>query len=314
MAVTLAEAATLSTDHLQRGVLETFVQESPVLDRIPLMGIEGNSYAYNAESTLPGVEFRAVNSGYSESTGTFVQASESLVILGGDADVDTFIAQTRSDLNDQRAAQTRLKVKAASYRYQDAFINGDASTDPLAFDGLKRRLTGAQVLSAGTDGLGPVAGGHAFLDALEQAIAAVPGVGGNNGAIYANRAVTARIMSSARRLGGADMITEALTGKRVPTYQGIPILDPGQTADGTDILPMTETEGTATDASSIYVVKFGGDEGDQAVTGLTNGGVMVRDLGELDSKPAYRTRLEFFCGLATFGGRAASRLTGVLNA
>jgi len=47
MAVTLAQAATLSQNTLQRGVLETFVQSSPVLDRLPLMNIEGNAYAYN---------------------------------------------------------------------------------------------------------------------------------------------------------------------------------------------------------------------------------------------------------------------------
>ena len=70
-----------------------------------------NAYAYNAEATLPGVEFRAVNAGYTESTGTVNQATEKLVILGGDSDVDTFIQRTRSNLNDQRALQDQLKVK-----------------------------------------------------------------------------------------------------------------------------------------------------------------------------------------------------------
>ena len=60
-------------------------------------------------------------------------------------------------------------------------------------------------------------------------------------------------------------------------------------------------------------MRFGEDETDQAVTGLTNGGVMVDDLGFLESKPAYRTRIEFYCGLALFGGKAAARLRGVLN-
>ena len=93
MAVTLAQAAVLSQNDLQRGVVEEFVISSPVLDRIPLLGIQGNAYAYNSESTLPGVEFRAVNAAYAESTGSFVQTTESLVILGGDADVDRFIVQ-----------------------------------------------------------------------------------------------------------------------------------------------------------------------------------------------------------------------------
>lgn len=314
MAVTLAEAALLSENDLQRGVIETFVQASPILDRLPLMPIEGNAYAYNKEATLPGVAFRSVNEAYTESTGTVVQATESLSILGGDADVDKFIVQTRGNLNDQRAVQTAMKVKAASYKFQDTFFNGDVAVDPKSFDGLKKRLTGAQVLDAATNGLGIVSAGHDFLDALDALLAAVPGINGANGAIYANAALQGKITSTLRRLGGADFIKEDLTNKRVLTYNGIPVLDPGSTAAGVQILGQNETQGTATGtASSIYAVKFGQDEGDQAVTGLTNGGVQVYDLGELESKPAYRTRLEFYCGLATFGGKAAARLRGVLN-
>ncbi|MFD5900859.1 major capsid protein [Streptomyces anulatus] len=316
MALSLAESAKLSTTNLQRGVIETFVQESSILDRIPLMPIEGNSYSYNEEATLPGVAFRSVNEAYTESTGTVNQKSESLVILGGDADVDRFIVQTRGNLNDQRAIQTRMKVKAAAYKFQDTFFNGDVATDAKSFDGLRKRLTGAQVISAGTNGAPIVGSGatdsHAFFDLLDGLVAAVPGLNSANGAIYANRQVIAKVRSAARRIGGFEMVKEALTGKLVATYNGIALLDPGSTAAGADILPQTETAGTATDASSIYAVRFGQTEDDQAVTGLTNGGVMVDDLGQLEVKPAYRTRIEFYCGLAVFGGKAAARLNGVL--
>ena len=311
MALTLAEAALLSENDLQRGVIETFVQSSPVLDRLPLMPIEGNAYAYNEEALLPGVAFRSVNEAYVESTGTVNQKTETLAILGGDADVDRFIVQTRGNLNDQRAVQTSMKVKAASYKFQDTFFNGDVAVDTKSFDGLKKRLIGSQVLAAATNGIGPVAGGHDFFDALDALIAAVAG---GADALYANAAVISKIWSSARRLGGAEFMNEELTGKRVRTYNGIPLLDPGATAAGVTILPQTETQGTAAGTvSSIYAVKFGQDEGDQAVTGLTNGGVQVYDLGEIDAKPAYRTRIEFYCGLAVFG-KGAARLTGVLNA
>lgn len=314
MAVTLAQAAVLSDDDLQRGVIETFIIESSVLDRIPLLPIEGNSYAYNLEATLPGVAFRSVNEAYVESTGTFNQRSETLVILGGDADVDKFIVRTRGNLNDQRAVQTAMKVKAAAYKFQDTFINGDTSVDAKSFDGLKKRLTGAQVIDAATNGLPVVGNGgsdtYAFFDVLDQLIAAVAG---GPDVLYANKAIIQRILSAGRRIGGSDMVREDLTGKRVVQWNGIPVLDLGQTAAGTDIITRTETQGTSSVASSIYAVKFGQDEGDQAVTGLTNGGVQVDDIGELQEKPAYRTRIEFYCGLAVFGGRAAARLRGVLN-
>ncbi|MET8880562.1 major capsid protein [Streptomyces rubiginosohelvolus] len=316
MALTLAEAAKLSQDDLQRGVLETFVQESSVLDRIPFLTIQGNAYAYNEEATLPNVQFRSVNEGYDESTGTVNPKSESLVILGGDADVDRFIVQTRGNLNDQRATQTRMKVKAASYFFQDQFINGDTAVTPKGFDGLKKRLVGSQVISAGTNGIPIVGNGnsdaYAYFDALDALVASVPGLNGSNGALYTNRQVIAKTLSAGRRIGGVETVRSDITGKRQVTWNGIALLDIGQRPDGSDIMPMTETKGTATDAGSIYAVRFGSAEGDQAVTGLTNGGVQVMDLGQLQEKPVYRTRLEFYTGLALFGGKAAARLTGVL--
>ncbi len=313
MALTLAQAAILSQNDLQRGVIETFVQESVILDRLPLLEIQGNAYAYNAEATLPGVEFRAVNAAYAESTGTVNQKTESLVILGGDADVDTFIQQTRGNLNDQRAIQTRMKVKAASYKFQDAFINGDVVVDANSFDGIKKRLTGSQVIAAAANGL-PVVGAddaarHNFFDRVDELLSLVPGAD----ALYANAAILARLRSSARRLTIFDQTTDTF-GRSIQTYNGVQLIDLGNKADGTLIMPQTETQGTALTASSIYAVKFGIGEADGAVTGLTNGGVQVKDLGEIDAKPVYRTRIEFFCGLGVFGGRAAARLTGVLNA
>jgi len=310
MAVTLVEAAKLSTNTLQRGVIETFVQSSSVLDRIPLMNIEGNAYAYNVEATLPGVAFRSVNEAYVESTGTVNQRTESLVILGGDADVDRFIVQTRGNINDQRAVQTAMKVKAASIKFQDTFINGDVAVDPKAFDGLKKRLVGSQVIDAATNGVGPVAGGHDFFDALDALAGAVAG---GPDAFYANRAIVSRILSAGRRVGGAEMVTEDITGKRVAMWNGVPVLDIGTRADGSQIIGQDEAMGTSADTSSIYAVRFGQGEGDQAVTGLTNGGVQVYDLGELQEKPAYRTRIEAYVGVAVFGPGAA-RLRGVRNA
>jgi hypothetical protein len=313
MALTLAESAKYSQNDLQRGVIETFVIEANVLDRLPLLPIQGNAYAYNEELTLPGIEFRAVNSAYAESTGTINQKTESLVILGGDADVDTFMVKTRGNLNDLRAAATRGKVKAANFKFQDAFINGDVAVDANSFDGLKKRLTGAQVIAAGANGLAVLgaddAARHGFLDQLDALLALVP----NADALYMNAPILAKVKGSARRLTIFDQTVDTF-GRKIGTYQGVALIDIGNKADGTPIIPQTETEGTAVGiTSSVYAVRFGRDESDRAVTGLTNGGIDVRDLGEQDAKPVFRTRIEFFCGLGVFGGKAAARLTGVLN-
>ncbi len=103
MALTLAESAKLSTDMLQRGVIETIIEESPILERLPFITVEGNSFKYNQENTLPAASFFAVNAVWTEGTATFTQKTANLSILGGDADVDNFIQRTRGSVQDQRA-------------------------------------------------------------------------------------------------------------------------------------------------------------------------------------------------------------------
>jgi hypothetical protein len=175
--LTLAQSALLSQNELQRGVLETFVQESVLLDRIPLMPIEGNAYAYNEEATLPGVEFRAVNAATPRAPAPSTRRPRRWSSSAA-TPTSTRSSKTRGNVNDQRAMQDQLKVKAASYKFQDAFINGDTAVDANSFDGLKKRLTGGQVLAAGTNG-GPVVGNggtdiHAFFDFLDALIALGP--------------------------------------------------------------------------------------------------------------------------------------------
>ena len=311
-AISLADAAVLSEDDLQQGVIETFIYESFVLDRIPLLDIEGNAYAYNEELTLPGAAFRAVNAGYTESTGTVNQKTETLSILGGDADVDTFIQQTRSDLNDQRQIQTTMKVKAAVITYQDAFINGDNGANPEEFDGLFQRLTGGQVITAGTNGANIIGADDAernvFMDKLDETIDAVEG---NVDVLYMAKNARTKLRASARRLQYWERDRDEF-GRVVEFYNGIPMAVLDDDLAGTAILPFTETTGSSSVTSSIYAVHFSPNESEAGVTALNNGGISVRDLGEIDASPVFRTRVEFFCGLAVFG-LGAARLEGVLD-
>src|SRR5690606_40483795 len=76
LALTLTEAAAISTDQLHKGVLETFVNTSPILDRIPFETINGTALTYTMEDELPGVAWRGVNEAYPESTGAFARKSE----------------------------------------------------------------------------------------------------------------------------------------------------------------------------------------------------------------------------------------------
>lgn len=289
MAITLVEASKLSQDMLQKGVIETMVRTSAVLELLPFMEIVGNAYAYNQVQALPTVAFRDVNAGYEESGSTFVQKADKLVMLGGDVDVDKFIAQTRGNINDQRAIQTELKAKAIAQTYTKNFFYGDTNVDPLAFDGVSKRI------GAGHDLLVEDAtNGILTLNDLNALIDAVPyGADVLFMSRSARRIVMNLLQSNQHYVeNGTDSF-----GKPVTMYAGIPIR-----VVEDDILP------AQSGAYEIFAIKFGVEIG---VAGLQNGGINVTDIGELETKPCYRTRIEWYTGLACFNPNMIARLKGI---
>lgn len=299
MALTLSQAAVESPNMLQRGVIETFIDESPVLSRIPFMEIEGNAYQYAKESSLPGIAFRAINAAYTESTGAVVSATVGLKIMGGDADVDRFLQRVMSNFTDQRARQTRLKAKAAAIKFTENFFEGDSGVDANSWDGLRTMLTGNQLITAGANGA------TLTLDMIDDMLAAVDGAD----VIYANDRHIRKINALRRASGQAELESAQEFGRLVYFYAGVPIVDVGNGLAGTEILGFDETVGSSNITSSLYAVKWGEEE---YTSGLTNGGIDVYDLGELETKPAFRTRIEWYNAIALFNGRAAARLRGVL--
>src|SRR5947209_16131657 len=112
MAVTLAQAALLSNSMLIRGVIETIVTESAVLNYLPFMEVVGSALAYPQETVLPSVAYNSVGGSWVESAPTFVQATETLKILGGDADVDNYLERSFTQENDIEAVILHEKATA----------------------------------------------------------------------------------------------------------------------------------------------------------------------------------------------------------
>ena len=152
MALTLAEAAKLSNDTLLTGVIETIAQESPILQRLPFIEIVGNGLTYNRENAAPSAEFYDVGDEWDESTPTFTQATATLKILGGDADIDNFLKSTRSNLQDLEASVVQLKSKAVQSLFDETFVNGDDSVNAKSFDGIDVLCAGGQTVSMGANG------------------------------------------------------------------------------------------------------------------------------------------------------------------
>ena len=306
MAMTLIEAAKLALNGgaaLRSSIIELYAQNSEVLRVLPFDDIQGNALQYNREEALPGVGFRGVNEAYSEDVGVINPLVEPLVIAGGDLDVDTFILQTMG--MGQRTTREAMKVKALAHRWTKAFLKGDQTSDPREFDGLQVRLTGTQKIAAGVTANGtPLA-----LTKLDELIDAVD----NPTHLAMNRTMRRRLSAAARltTVGGFVQYQPDEFGRQVMMYNGLPILIVDQDNTGVDILQFNEaaTSGTAT-ATSIYCVSA--QEG--MLQGIQNSGIRVTDLGELQTKPVMRTRVEWYPGLALFHPRAAARLWSIADA
>lgn len=307
MSLTLVEAAKLAANQgqtVRAAVIAMFARASDILMALPFKDIQGNAYAYNREGSLPAVAFRGVNESYTPSTGIVNPLVEALRIAGGDLDVDTFIVKTYGP--NVRATQEEMKVKALAASITRALIKGDSTSDPREFDGLQNRITGGQLIAAGSTANGdPLS-----LGKLDELIDAVPGANG----LIMPKSLRRRLTAAARdtSIGGFISTEKDAFGRTVTKYNDIPILVPYSDNGGTEPIAFDEVcpgGGTATGAS-IYCVAFG----DGMVTGLQSGPMDVRDLGELDATPQYRTRVEWYTGLCIEHGRAAARLWGIKDA
>jgi hypothetical protein len=204
-----------------------------------------------------------------------------------------------------RAAHESLKAKALAHEIGRIMIKGDSETNPREFDGLQKRITGAQLIPNGaTSGGDPLS-----LQNLDAAIDAVA----NPTHILASKAVRRRITAAARNqsIGGQVSFDRNEFGRPIVRYNDLPILVPFPDNGGTEPVAFDEAApGGGATATSLYVVSFGSG----MLRGLQNGTMEVRDLGELHTTPVFRTRVEWLVSMCLEHGRAAARLWGISNA
>lgn len=305
MSLTLVEAAKLAANRgetVRAAVIAMFARSSDLLQALPFRDIQGNAYSYNREGALPGIAFRGVNESYTPSTGIVNPLTESLRIAGGDLDVDAFIIKTLG--MGIRATHEELKVKSLAAELTRAIIKGDSASNAREFDGLQNRITGAQLIENHATTGGPLS-----LQKLDELLDAVP----NATHLLMSKAMRRRLTAAARNTDVGGFITHDLDafGRRVTVYNDVPILVPYSDNGGTEPISFDEAAATGGSTStSIYALALG----DGLMTGIQSGPMDVRDLGELDEKPAYRTRVEWYPGLVIEHGRAAARLRGITDA
>lgn len=290
MALTLVQAAKHARTPQELAVV-TELAAGQLLSVLPFRDIEGNGLFWSREESLPDVGFRNYNDTLDESYGETSQQSESLKLFGGDIKIDRAIVELQGP--EAKAYQIQSRVRAMRLAWEALFINGDSNQSPAEFDGLAARIKSgsSQYFSNG--------GGALDLLKLDEAIDNVDAVGGQK-YIVMSKSLRRHLSRHARANGQID-IQRTEFGYQQMMYAGIPVLELDRDHKNVAIL-----DGTVTN-QDLYVVSFGNDH----LTGIQNGGVSVRELGESHVQPQLITRIEWFCGLALINGRAAARLAGI---
>lgn len=303
--VTLAESAKLSQNMLVAGIIENIVTIDRFYDVLPFHEIEGNALAYNRENALGDVENLGVGDTITaKAAATFTQVTTSLTTLLGDAEVNNLIQSTRSNINDQKAAQIASKAKNIGRTYRNQLINGTGAANTIT--GLLALVSGGQTLApAGANG------DALTFDILDALMDQVTDKGGDVDYFQMHSRTLRSYMALLRALGGAG-IGEVVTlpgGRQVPGYRGVPIFR-------NDNMPTNQTIGTTTDATSIIAGTL--DDGSMSVgiaglTAMGDAGIRVTEVGESETKDESITRIKFYNGLALFSDLGLAVATGITN-
>ncbi|MBO59908.1 MAG: hypothetical protein CL440_06860 [Acidimicrobiaceae bacterium] len=308
--VTLLEAAKYGDDQLKRGVVETLIQESPILEMMPQTAISGNALKVQVENTLPAPAFRDVNESYSRTHGTDTERYFGTAILGGEVFIDNYLVRVRGNVTSVKARQYAKFAKAMSRTYDKYFFDGTGTAkDFKGINALIDEGLGQKVLNASGGGALTLAKMDEAHDELRSQSSA--------DVILMNRTVRRKLTDLGRNSAGYFSLIDVgddRFGRQIMQWNGIPVRIIGDDKDGNAILGYDEDPGDGTsDTTSIYYVAFGEDENVTGLLGL-GGSFDVVDFGETEAAPGHMGRVEVYPGVAIYNPLSIVRQYGITNA
>ena len=308
--VPLLEAAKYGDDQLKSGVVETLIQESPILEMLPQTSISGNALKVQVENSLPSPAFRDVNESYTRTHGTDTERYFGTAILGGEVFVDNYLVRVRGNVTSVKARQYAKFAKAMSRTYDKYFFDGTGTAKD--FKGVNSLITeglGQTIIQASGGGaltLAKMDEAHDLLRAQSSA-----------DVILMNRTVRRKLTDLGRNSSGYFSLIDVgddRFGRQIMQWNGIPVRIIGDDKDGTAILGYDEDPGDgATDTTSIYYIAFGEDENVTGLLGL-GGSFDVVDFGETEAAPGHMGRVEVYPGVAIYNPLSIVRHYGILDA
>lgn len=306
--LSLLESAKYGNDQLAAGVVETLIQESPILEMLPFTAIQGNALKVNVEDTLPAPAFRNVNETYSRTYGTDTERFFGCSILGGEVFIDNYIVRVQANQISAKARQYAKFAKAMSRTFDKYFFDGTGTAKD--FKGINALIDEklGQKKEVATNG------GTLTLALMDETNDLLRGQSSPD-ALLMNRTLRRKITSLARNTSGYFTLLdvgEDMLGRQVSTYNGVPIRIIGDDKDGNAILDFDETQGSSSETASIYSISFGTDENVYGILGL-GGSFDVVDFGETEASPGHMGRVECYPGVVVANSFSVARLKGITN-
>lgn len=294
-----AEAALLSENDRQKGIIEEMIKEDEFFHLLPFVKTEGLAYLYTREkANAQGAWFDAYEA-LEESSSTFENFTVQLKRIGGQVDIDNYIIQTKSDVYDQVAEQLAAKSKGMGEQFHSEVVNGDVSVNAKGFDGVRKLVSASQTLSMGANGA-PI--DFAALDELVDAVKRKDGK-----VLMMRQEVWRQIRALNRSFGGntAETVMVPNFGQPMRAYDGVPVLI-------NDFLPTNEVQGTNVKTTSVYAMRLNETDGLHGIYGGNGSvGFNLQKIGVLENKDVTRFRVIWYAGLALKATHSLARLKGV---
>jgi hypothetical protein len=313
-------------DPLERQTMMKFKAAGRTLAQKIITGgnITGITLSENISGTGPGIDALVSASAYFDSnrqgagaikythTGTLWQFR-----APGDRDYGPAVAAatdgnyTLTSDNPSKSITVTLDVSDATAN-KEILVTFSSSTNE--FDGLANLIPSGQIrTSTGTDG---DAVSFPILDELMDSLKVM-----DNPAFIMNSALRRKVLALLRGAGGIDPVQIMDGTFTVPSYNGIPILK-------NDWIPSTESKGSGTTLSSIYLASLSAEQGfwmgalggqtfnvDADPRDATVMGFRLYDLGQSQAGASSRgRRLAFFGAPALGSDLAAARASELVTA
>lgn len=258
------------------------------------------AYNYVVDDDNAVIGERSINAAYVDSNDNPTPGRETLSLFGGSIKTDNIYIDAKGDV--VRLTRIDKRMKRAGKYFDKLFFNGNTRANPRQFNGLAARsIAKARVIYAGTNG------GTLTQDLLDQALDAVAGENGLK-KIFCSRWMRRKITQLVRSAAGGKDLSESVT--QLPDYDGAQIQTVEEDDQRLPIFPFTETRGSSSLTSSIYVSRFGGEDDNDALQGI-KGPSFMKLRTPVNMGEYVRDVIDNVLGIGDFSPNCFMRIAGI---